>query len=215
MILFILCSILIIKPAPCSIFLYAILLYTWMLHARFYPIDKDHHPIIITVNTSDHPVPERVSKWNFKKAKWDIFQNQCIKEITPNLFHEAEDKMPILLPCLRDFWFGFDGICAFTIVMGIFVLLRVQELVIVVLWKCFCVSILFCHQIKSCFHTWTDSLGVLSWDIFWPDVIINIHLKARNILHEIWSITSSLMVWTPGSIMAARMTARWPGSPQS
>ena len=25
----------------------------------------------------------------------------------------------------RDFWFEFDGICAFTIVMGIFVLLRV------------------------------------------------------------------------------------------
>ena len=39
MILFILGSILIIKPAPCSIFLYVILLYTWMLHVRFYPID--------------------------------------------------------------------------------------------------------------------------------------------------------------------------------
>ena len=28
-------------------------------------------------------------------------------------------------PAARDFWFGFDGICAFTIVAGIFVLLRV------------------------------------------------------------------------------------------
>ena len=41
----------------------------------------------------------------------------------------------------RDFWIGFDGVCAFTIVMGIFVLLRVEELVIVFLWKCFYVSI--------------------------------------------------------------------------
>ena len=24
----------------------------------------------------------RLPKWNFKKAKWDIFQDQCIKEIT-------------------------------------------------------------------------------------------------------------------------------------
>ena len=66
-----------------------------------------------------------------------------------------------LLFRVRDIWFGFDVICAFTIVMGIFVLLRVQELVIVVLRKCFCVSILFCHQIKSWFHTWTDSLAVV------------------------------------------------------
>ena len=36
---FILGSILIIKPAPCSIFLYVILLYTWMLHVRFYQIN--------------------------------------------------------------------------------------------------------------------------------------------------------------------------------
>ena len=86
---------------------------------------------------------------------------------------------------LRDFWFGFDGICAFTIVMGIFVLLRVQELVIVVSRNCFCVSILFCHQIKSWFHTWTDSLAVVQCDIFWPGVIINIHLKARYIARNL------------------------------
>ena len=60
------------------------------------------HPIIITANTSDHPVPERVPKWNFKKAKWDIFQDQCIKEITPNLFHEADDKMAIFSSTLLD-----------------------------------------------------------------------------------------------------------------
>ena len=28
-------------------------------------LGSDHHPIIITANTSDHPVPERVPKWNF------------------------------------------------------------------------------------------------------------------------------------------------------
>ena len=32
-------------------------------------LGNDHHPISITANTSDHPVPERVPKWNFKKAK--------------------------------------------------------------------------------------------------------------------------------------------------
>ena len=45
-------------------------------------LGSDHHPIIITANTSDHPVPERVPKWNFRKAKWDAFQDQCITEIT-------------------------------------------------------------------------------------------------------------------------------------
>ena len=122
-------------------------------------------------------------------------------------FDMSHDQIKHLLSRVQDFWFGFDGICAFTAVMGIFVLQRVQELVIVVLWKCFCVSILFCHQIRSWFHTWTDSLAVVWCDIFWPNVIINIHLKTRNILHEIWSISSSLMVWMPGP-----MTARWPTS---
>ena len=64
-------------------------------------------------------------------------------------------------PAARDFWFGFNDICAFTIVTEMFVLLRVLELVIVVLWKCFCVSISFCHQIRSWFDIWTDSLVVV------------------------------------------------------
>ena len=58
-------------------------------------LGSDHHPIIITANTSDHPVPERVPKWNFKKAKWDAFQDQCITEITSDLSNDAEDKMVI------------------------------------------------------------------------------------------------------------------------
>ena len=62
----------------------------------------DHHPIIITASTSDHPVPERVPKWNFKKAKWDAFQDQCITEITPDLFNDAEDKMAIFSSTLLD-----------------------------------------------------------------------------------------------------------------
>ena len=63
---------------------------------------SDHHPIIITANTSDHPVPGRVPKWNFKKAKWDAFQDQCITEITPNLFNDAEDKMAIFSSTILD-----------------------------------------------------------------------------------------------------------------
>ena len=65
-------------------------------------LGSDHHPIIITANTSDHPVPERVPKWNFKKAKWDAFQDQCITEITPDLFNDAEDKMAIFSGTLLD-----------------------------------------------------------------------------------------------------------------
>ena len=65
-------------------------------------LGSDHHPIIITANTSDHPVPERVSKWNFKKAKWDAFQDQCITEITPDLFNSAEDKMAIFSSTFLD-----------------------------------------------------------------------------------------------------------------
>ena len=65
-------------------------------------LGNDHHPIIITANTSDHPVPERVPKWNFKKAKWDAFQYQCITEITPDIFNDAEDKMAIFSSTLFD-----------------------------------------------------------------------------------------------------------------
>ena len=65
-------------------------------------LGSDHHPIIITANTSDYPVPERVPKWNFKKAKWDAFQDQCITEITPDLFNDAEDMMAIFSSTLLD-----------------------------------------------------------------------------------------------------------------
>ena len=65
-------------------------------------LGSDHHPIIITASTSDCLVPERVPKWNFKIAKWDAFQDQCITEITPDLFHDAEDKMAIFSSTLLD-----------------------------------------------------------------------------------------------------------------
>ena len=45
---------------------------------------------------------ERVPKWNFRKAKWDAFQDQCITEITPDLFNDAEDKMAIFSSTLLD-----------------------------------------------------------------------------------------------------------------
>ena len=53
-------------------------------------------------NTSDHPVPERVPKWNFKKVKWDAFQDQCNTEKTPDIFNDAEDKTAILSSTLFD-----------------------------------------------------------------------------------------------------------------
>ena len=43
-----------------------------------------------------------VPKWNFKKAKWDAFQDQCITEITPNLFHDVDDKVAIFSSTLLD-----------------------------------------------------------------------------------------------------------------
>ena len=63
---------------------------------------SDHHPIIIAANASDHPVPERVPNWNFKKAKWDTCQDQCIAQITPHLFNDADDKMAIFSSTLLD-----------------------------------------------------------------------------------------------------------------
>ena len=65
-------------------------------------LGSDHHPIIITANTSSSSVPERVPKWNFKKTKWVAFQNQYITEITPDLFNDAEDKMAIFFSTLLD-----------------------------------------------------------------------------------------------------------------
>ena len=38
----------------------------------------------------------------FQESKWDIFQDQCIKVIAPNLFHEADDKMAIFSSTLLD-----------------------------------------------------------------------------------------------------------------
>ena len=38
----------------------------------------------------------------FQESKMEHFQDQCIKEITPNLFHEADDKMAIFSSTLPD-----------------------------------------------------------------------------------------------------------------
>ena len=65
-------------------------------------LGSDHHSIIITAKTSHYPVPQRDPKWNFKKAKWDAFQDQCITEITLDLFNDAEDKMAIFSNTLLD-----------------------------------------------------------------------------------------------------------------
>ena len=46
---------------------------------------------------------------------------------TPVVIREAiwAVKQTSYRPAARDFWNGFDGVCVLTIVMGIFVLLRV------------------------------------------------------------------------------------------
>ena len=109
-------------------------------------------------------------KLSHRSEIWQASRQQCHRDVSVKIFKTTrkhklisrvrdftisyfKSLIGVLLSHVRGFWFGFDGICAFTIVMGIFVSLRVQELVIVVLWKCFCASILFCHQIKSWFHT--------------------------------------------------------------
>ena len=65
-------------------------------------LGSDHHPILISANISNPPVPERRPKWNFRKAKWEDFQNQCIAEITPELFHDSDDKMALFSSTLLD-----------------------------------------------------------------------------------------------------------------
>ena len=104
MILFILGSMLSIKPAAysdlslCHPYIYMDVACEVLLDR----LGSDHHPIIITANTSDHPVPERVPKWNFKKAKRDIFQDHYIKEITFHLYHDADHKIAIFYSTLLD-----------------------------------------------------------------------------------------------------------------
>ena len=56
---------------------------------------SDYHPIIITVNISDYSVLKKGPKWNFKNAKWDAFQNQCITDIIVDIFDGSDDKMAI------------------------------------------------------------------------------------------------------------------------
>ena len=43
-------------------------------------LGSDHHPIIITANTSNHPVPERVPQWNFKKANGTYFKINVLRK---------------------------------------------------------------------------------------------------------------------------------------
>ena len=47
-------------------------------------------------------MPVRVLKWNSKKAKWDAFQDQCIKEITPDVLYDTDYKMAIFYCTLLD-----------------------------------------------------------------------------------------------------------------
>ena len=101
---FILVLIIIIKRAP-LLYLYVILLYMYMDIACEVSSDRlgsDHHPTVITANTSGHPVREGLPKWNFKKAKWDNCIGRCTTEIIPDLSNDAEYKMVIFSTTLLD-----------------------------------------------------------------------------------------------------------------
>ena len=58
---------------------------------------SDHYPILVTATASGERVPERPPKWNFKKANWPTFREQCLKELTYEILEEdpENDKMKV------------------------------------------------------------------------------------------------------------------------
>ena len=63
---------------------------------------SDHFPIQLLSNSDDFPEPETISRWNFKKAKWDEFQERCIEQITEEVLEEETDKMSLFTQLLLD-----------------------------------------------------------------------------------------------------------------
>ena len=68
----------------------------------------------------DPPIAKCVCKYLFHDIKCSIV---CL--LYPPVSWPEGHCIFFYRPAARDFWFGFDGICALIIVMGIFVLLRV------------------------------------------------------------------------------------------
>ena len=55
---------------------------------------SDHSPIIIKLNGVLFETDKR-PRWNFKRANWDSFKNQCRQEINDDLFEGQEDKITV------------------------------------------------------------------------------------------------------------------------
>ena len=55
---------------------------------------SDHHPVVITM-ANDLSEVDKVPKWNFKKANWGAFHQQCLDTITYDLFDNEVDKMSV------------------------------------------------------------------------------------------------------------------------
>ena len=62
---------------------------------------SDHCPIIIKLNEELFET-EKIPQWNFKRANWKSFKEQCKREINEELFEGQEDKMQVFTEKLID-----------------------------------------------------------------------------------------------------------------
>ena len=56
------------------------------------PHDSDHHPIVISI-TGELFQSDKIPKWNFKRADWSSFRQQCKSEITNAIFIDQDDQI--------------------------------------------------------------------------------------------------------------------------
>ena len=61
---------------------------------------SDHQPIIIKFS-GEITDSEKIPRWNFKKANWESFRNQCKYKLNTSIFDDQEDKMKTLTYLLR------------------------------------------------------------------------------------------------------------------
>ena len=58
------------------------------------PHDSDHHPIIISI-TGELLQTDKIPKWNFKRADWSSFRQQCKSDISNDLFSEEDEEITV------------------------------------------------------------------------------------------------------------------------
>ena len=54
---------------------------------------SDHYPIQLTYNGADTTENDRLPQWNFKKADWPRFRDECRKNIQESIFKDKSDEM--------------------------------------------------------------------------------------------------------------------------